>query len=370
VIAVSAASTALASPAEIHTIFWQQDTSTRTTVDALFECLTQGSTFGTTWGQQFGLGPITYAGSSVLPTPAPSQVTLGGNLDQIIGDAFTQGLVPAPKPGVHEEYLFYYPPGVTGGDNLGAVLCSAQGPCAEHGTTQVQGHVFDYALVPISCSKCASGLAVDTIGGEHEAAEGLADLAGAQFEVGDGCEDPSQVISLTCCGQTFAIQPLAGAAGKYDCQAITATSSAGSVCSGTPDAGGASSSGGDSGSPAGTDAAAPPGADAGAGSSGGSSSSGSSSGGSSGSSGGVDAGRGGGSSSSSGGSLSADSGAVTGDADGGVNGDAFGSQQAAGCGCVAAGTGQPRGALAGVLGAVAALLVSSRRRVRRGPRLG
>lgn len=264
---------------------------------------------------------------------------------------------------MHEEYLFYYPPGVTGGDNQGAVLCSAQGPCAEHGTTQVQGHVFDYALVPISCSKCASGIAVDTIGGEHEAAEGLADLAGAQFEVGDGCEDPSQVISLACCGQTFSIQPLAGPTSQYDCQKITATSSAGSVCGGTPDAGGGSSGGGDAGSAPGPDTGAPAGNDAGSGSSGSSGSS----------SGGADAGRGGsssGSSSSSGGSHSGDAGSTTADPDGGVNGDAFGSRQPAGCGCVAAGTGEPRGVLAGVLGAVAALLASSRRRVRRGPRLG
>lgn len=214
-----AARVALGAPAQIHTVFWQQDTSVRSGVDAFFTCLTGASTFGTTWSQEFGINGVTYEGSYVLQSAAPSQVTLGGNLDQLMSDAFNSGAVPPPQAGVEEEYLVYFPPTITAGDDMGATLCSAAGPCAEHHPfAQYNGITYDLALVPISCSMCAMGLDVATIGGEHEAAEGLADLAGSQFEVGDDCE--MNLGSLTCCGQSYAIQELAGSSSPSACQMI------------------------------------------------------------------------------------------------------------------------------------------------------
>lgn len=244
-----AAGGALAAPGRIHAVFWPDDTSTRAQVDAFFECLTASSTYGSTWAAQYGLGPVTYAGSYVLPTDAPSSVTLGGNLDSIIETAFEQGTLPAPETGTDEEYLFYFPSSSTGGDSSGGRLCTQGGMCAEHGSRQLAGYTFDYALVPISCNMCAPGLEVDTIGGEHEAAEGLADLAGASYEVGDGCENPGERTTIACCGTTYTIQPLAGSGGEYDCQTIA---SSGSPVCGLPEAG----SGGSS--PGGDDAAEPP----------------------------------------------------------------------------------------------------------------
>lgn len=214
-----AAPVALAAPAQIHAVFWQQDTSVRSSVDAFFTCLTGASTFGTTWGHEFGIDSITYEGSYVLQSAAPSQVTLGGNLDQLMSDAFNSGALPPPQAGIEEEYLVYWPPTVTAGDDMGATLCSAAGPCAEHHPfAQYNGITYDLALVPISCNRCAMGLGAATIGGEHEAAEGLADLAGSQFEVGDDCE--MNLGSLTCCGQSYAIQELAGSNGPSACEMI------------------------------------------------------------------------------------------------------------------------------------------------------
>ena len=88
---------------------------------------------------------------------------------------------------------------------------------------------------------CAMGLDTATIGGEHEAAEGLADLAGNQYEVGDDCE--MDLGSLSCCGKSYAIQQLAGTSGPAACQMIDAV---GSGCVMPPE---------DAGSPSAPDAA-------------------------------------------------------------------------------------------------------------------
>ncbi len=307
---------ALGAPARIHTVFWQQDTSIQADVDAFFTCLTGASTFGTTWSQQFGMASVSYAGSSVLTSAAPSQVTLGGNLNQLMSTAFMSGAVPAPQAGTEEEYLVYFPSTVTAGDTMGATLCSASGPCAEHYPfAQYNGITYDLALVPISCNMCAMGLDTATIGGEHEAAEGLADLAGNQYEVGDDCE--MDLGSLSCCGKSYAIQQLAGTSGPAACQVIDAV---GSGCVMPPE---------DAGSPGAPDAGSSGEAgpiDAGGG--------GEVEGGRGGGSGGVEAGPSG---NDAGPVSTGDAGAPSGD-DGGGSQDSFGGGSAgAGCGCVLAG---------------------------------
>jgi hypothetical protein len=216
-----------ATPAEIYTIFYQGETTNRTDVDAFFECLTGASSFGTTWGQEFGMHPITYRGSFILPSAPPQQLTLGGNMDGIMTKAFDDGVVPTPKQGVYSSYLVYFPPEkVAGGDTMGSTLCAPgpQAACAEHyPMARYKGITYDYALVPISCEACGPGLACATIGGQHEAAEALTDLAGAQFEVGDNCESQRQETSLTCCGKKYATQPLSKATNEFSCETITNT---------------------------------------------------------------------------------------------------------------------------------------------------
>jgi len=340
---------ALGAPAQIHTVFWQQDTSIRASVDAFFTCLTGASTFGTTWSQQFGITSVGYAGSSVLTSAAPSQVTLGGNLNQLMSDAFMSGAVPAPQAGTEEEYLVYFPATVTAGDTMGATLCSASGPCAEHYPfAQYNGITYDLALVPISCNMCAMGLDTATIGGEHEAAEGLADLAGNQYEVGDGCE--MDLGSLSCCGQSYAIQELAGTGGENACQMIDTV---GSGCVMPPEDAGA-----------GQDAGSSSGPEAGSGSGGGPVEAGGGSGG------GIEGGRGGGSgveagpsTNDAGGVSSNDAGTPSPGDDAGGSQDTFGGTGASGCGCVLA--GGPSNESAEALVIMVGLLLSSLRWLRR-----
>ena len=331
---------ALGAPARIHTVFWQSDTSIQPDVDAFFTCLTGSSTFGTTWSQQFGMTSVAYAGSSVLASAAPSQVTLGGSLNQLMSAAFMSGAVPAPQAGTEEEYLVYFPPTTMAGDEMGATLCSASGPCAEHYPfAQYNGITYDLALVPISCNMCAMGLDTATIGGEHEAAEGLADLAGNQYEVGDDCE--MDLGSLTCCGKSYAIQQLAGTSGPAACQMIDAV---GSGCVMPPE---------DAGSPSAPDAGSGP-VEAGGGGEG----DGGRGGGS-----GVEAGAGPTGNDAGGGVSSADAGTPPGDDAGGAQ-DGFGGEQASsGCGCVLAGGPSNESAEALVL--LVGLLLASLRWMRR-----
>lgn len=342
-----AARVALGAPAQIHTVFWQQDTSVRSDVDAFFTCLTGSSTYGTTWASEFGINGVTYEGSYVLTSAAPAQVTLGGNLDQLMSDAFMSGALPAPQAGVENEYLVYWPPTVTAGDDMGATLCSASGPCAEHHPfAQYDGITYDLALVPISCNMCAMGLAAATIGGEHEAAEGLADLAGNQYEVGDDCE--MDLGSLTCCGKSYAIQELAGSGGPAACQMITTT---GSGCVMPPE---------DAGNPSTPDAATPTeagvieagggdGTDAGRGGGGGGS--------------GVDAGTPASNDASA--AAGGDAGAPAAGGDAGGSQDTFGGSASSGCGCAIAGGPSEESSEALVL--MVALLLASLRWARRNP---
>ncbi len=341
-----AARVALAAPAQIRTVFWQQDTSVRSDVDAFFTCLTGSSTFGSTWSTEFGINGVTYEGSYVLTAAAPAQVTLGGNLDQLMSDAFMSGALPAPQAGVENEYLVYWPPTVTAGDDMGATLCSASGPCAEHHPfAQYNGITYDLALVPISCNMCAMGLDAATIGGEHEAAEGLADLAGNQYEVGDACE--MDLGSLTCCGKSYAIQELAGNGGASACQMITTT---GSGCVMPPE---------DAGSPSTPDAASP--AEAGPLEAGGGEGSDGGRGGGGGS--GVEAGpppSNGDASAATGGDAGAP---LTGGDAGGSQDTSGGGSASSGCGCVL--TGGPSEESAEAILLIVGLLVASLRRGRR-----
>jgi MYXO-CTERM domain-containing protein len=173
---------------------------------------------------------MTYRGSTVLQTPPPATAILGGSLNTLIETAFAQNVIPPPTPGYNSEYVVYIPAGVQGGDAQGGGICDGSGVCAEHWPTSMyMGQPYDLAIVPISCPECSQGgnLDVPTIGGEHEAAEGLADLGGSPYEVGDGCTQT--ITPLSCCGQTYSVQQLAGAGGPSDCQTINAT---GGMCGG------------------------------------------------------------------------------------------------------------------------------------------
>lgn len=192
---------------------------------------------------------------------------------------------------------------------------------------------------------CAMGLDTATIGGEHEAAEGLADLAGNQYEVGDGCE--MDVGSISCCGQSYAIQELAGNAGMNECQVID---SVGSGCVTAPDAG----------APA--DAGSPSGPDAGSGSGDGppEAGTGSGSGGGRGGGSGVEAGP---TSDDASGVASGDAGTAAGDDGGGAQDTFGGSAGSSGCGCVLA--GGPSNESAEALVIMVGLLLASLRWMRR-----
>jgi hypothetical protein len=224
VVAVTLAHPATAMPSEVHTVYWQQDTSTRAPLDDMFSCLAKSSSFGTTWASQFGVSPVEYVGSSVLSGPAPAQVTLDGNLTQILTDAFDMGLIPAPVPNAANEYVVMVPQGSVANDTMGTTMCDGSGVCAEHDSTTYKGLAIDIAIVPTQCPECGAGLDAASVSAEHEAAEGISDLGTAQYEVGDGCEDPQiNMTTLECCGKQYTLQQLAGSGGENDCQTINAT---------------------------------------------------------------------------------------------------------------------------------------------------
>jgi MYXO-CTERM domain-containing protein len=226
VLAVTAARPAQAMPSEVHTVYWKQDTSTQTALDDMFSCLAKSSSFGTTWATQFGVSPVEYVGSSVLTGPAPGEVMLDGNLTTILTDAFDKGLVPAPVPGAANEYVVMVPQGSIADDTMGTTMCDGSGVCAEHDTATYKGIAIDIAIVPTQCPSCGQGLDAATVSAEHEAAEGIADLGTAQYEVGDGCEDPQvNMTTLECCGKQYTLQQLAGSGGQNDCQTMDATGS-------------------------------------------------------------------------------------------------------------------------------------------------
>jgi hypothetical protein len=227
-VAVLAARSAAAMPSEVHLVYWKQDTSFQSQLDEMFSCLAESSNFGTTWAAQFGVSPVHFDGSTVLATPAPSTVTLDGNLTQIMTDAFDKGLVPAPNPNAANSYVVMVPQGSVTNDSMGVVLCdgSGQSPCGEHDTTMYNGLAIDIAVVPTQCPDCGGGLYAASVTVEHEAAEGIADLGTSQYEVGDGCESQSNLTMLQCCGHQYTVQQLAGAGGPNDCQTMKATGSA------------------------------------------------------------------------------------------------------------------------------------------------
>jgi hypothetical protein len=217
-----------ATPGNVYTVYFQQDTTLRGTLDTFFGCLAGSSTFGTTWAQQFSISPVTYSGSIVLQSAAPPSLVLGASLDQLMANAFQQGLVPPPKPGFANEYLVYAPPGTIISDTTGVTLCMGSGACGEHNPNAQYGNMqYDLAVVPLDCPDCGSGLDTMTLIGEHEVGEGLADLGTSPYEVGDNCEPPGGAppTMLSCCGQTYTIQQLAGPNGPTDCQTINAIGS-------------------------------------------------------------------------------------------------------------------------------------------------
>jgi uncharacterized membrane protein YgcG len=214
---------ARATQVEIVVVMWQQDLSVRTEVEQFFGCLVNSSSFGGAWAQQFGLTQVRFRGVYVLGGQAPSTVNLSGNARSMVEAAFQAGTLPSPVPG-GTSYLLYLPDGVQGVDGSGIPAC--QGTyCGVHNGFNFQGGYYDIALVPINCPDCGSVQA--TLIGEHEAAEAIANMGTAQYEVGDSCEGPRHETQLECCGTMYPIQQLSSAQGETDCQTITAT---GTMC--------------------------------------------------------------------------------------------------------------------------------------------
>jgi len=214
---------ARATQVEIVVVMWQQDLSVRTEVEQFFGCLVNSSSFGGAWAQQFGLTQVRFRGVYVLGGQAPSTVNLSGNARSMVEAAFQAGTLPSPVPG-GTSYLLYLPDGVQGVDGSGIPAC--QGTyCGVHNGFNFSGGYYDIALVPINCPDCGSVQA--TLIGEHEAAEAIANMGTAQYEVGDSCEGPSHETQLECCGTMYPIQQLSSAQGESDCQTITAT---GNMC--------------------------------------------------------------------------------------------------------------------------------------------
>jgi MYXO-CTERM domain-containing protein len=214
---------ARAAQVEIVAVMWQQDVSVQSKVDDFFKCLTTSSTFGSTWAQQFGLSKVSFKGVYVLPSACPAKAYLNGNLVTVLTDAFDQGLLPTPSAG-GTSYLLYLPKGVQGYDAYSIPAC--QGTyCGVHQMEDYNGTTYDAALVPIDCPDCGSVQA--TLIGQHEAAEAIANMGTAQYEVGDACEGPSNETMLDCCGTQYPIQQLSSSKYMSDCQTITAT---GNMC--------------------------------------------------------------------------------------------------------------------------------------------
>jgi hypothetical protein len=208
-----------ATDVEIVAVLWAQDTSPKSEVDDFFRCLTESSTFGSTWAQEFGLSKVTFRGVYTLSDPCPSPAYQAGNLLTTLTGAFDKGTLPKPSAG-GTSYLLYLPSGVQGYDQTNLPACQNT-YCGVHGVFDYQGTSFDIALVPIQCADCP-GVQVTLIG-EHEAAEAIANMGTAQYEVGDSCEGPSNETMLSCCGKQYPIQQLSSSQSQGDCQTISAT---------------------------------------------------------------------------------------------------------------------------------------------------
>jgi hypothetical protein len=226
VAATLAAGTARAIQVEIVAVMWQQDLSAKSTVEDFFACLVESSTFGTTWAKWFGLDQVSWRGVYVLSDPCPTSAHLGGNLPTILSAAFDTGNLPKPSTG-GTSYLLYLPKGVQGYDPSEIPACMGT-YCGVHGPQNYNGTRYDAALVPIDCPDCGS--AQVTLTGEHEAAEAIARMGTAQYEVGDFCERKKTM--LACCGKMYPIQQLASPYRIDDCHTIDAT---GNMCWCAPD---------------------------------------------------------------------------------------------------------------------------------------
>ena len=262
----SARGSGAAAPAQAYTVFWQADTSLRSGLDDFYACLTEGSSFSPTWAGQFGVSSVSYRGSYVLTSKLPAAVRLETDLRNVMTDAFNKGLVPPPAFGSLSEYILYIPSSTIVSDNVGDVFCQkTTDPCGVHQQASFNGVQYQYAAVPLNCTchdpPAPSKLDDSARVGEHELAEGLADLGTARYEVGDQCKTPRNTIA--CCGHTYEIQPLAGPNGIAVCQDLTASGSP-AACAMNGGAGGSGgSSGSDSGSDSSSDSGSTSGGDAG-----------------------------------------------------------------------------------------------------------
>jgi MYXO-CTERM domain-containing protein len=222
---------------EIHAVFWSAEADERPLADNFFRCLTRGTSFSGGWSGEFGIATVVYDGSVVLPGTTPARLSLGA-LAQLLIQAFDKGELPAPVSGVANEYISFTP-----STSIVGNLCT--GPtagCGEHSFRNTyKGVSFDVASVPLGKCNCHnmwdSESKKTTEVAEHETAEGLARLAGAGFETGDRCELLKE--NLTCCGNSYQVQQLAGARGATSCEPITSSGNAAACMADAPaDAGG------------------------------------------------------------------------------------------------------------------------------------
>jgi len=212
-------------PIEVYSIWYATDTSFETEVETFDGCLMTSSTFGT-WGQQFGVGPITLHPPIVLSVAAPNPLQVGTTLETAIDSAIAASLVPAPTANNNTIYVVHGPTSVTNNASDGTHLCYNNKYCGEHGPGVANGKYYQAALVPVDCPLCGGTLETATWIGMHEIAEAAADEGTATFEVGDQCEAAKNLTQLQCCGKSYTIQQLDTPQGPGVCQTISATGSA------------------------------------------------------------------------------------------------------------------------------------------------
>src|SRR2546423_1190869 len=161
---------------------------------------------------------------AVLRGPTPPPLPLEPR-PELLTRAFEGAQRPPPVSGAANEYISFTP-----STSIVGNLCT--GPtagCGEHDWhNSYKGVSFDVASVPLGRCNCHnmwdSESKKTTEVAEHETAEGLARLAGAGFGTGDRCEVLKE--NLTCCGNSYQVQQLAGARGATSCEPINSTGNA------------------------------------------------------------------------------------------------------------------------------------------------
>ncbi len=227
IVATVTSAHAATKPIDVYSIWYSSDTTDETTIETFDGCLCSSSTFGSSWGALWGVGPFNLHAPIVLTTAPPNPLQIDTSVQAEINKAIAASLIPAPTATENTIYIVHGPSNVTNNAGDGTHLCYNGVSCGEHGPGVVGAKGYQAALVPLDCPLCGGTLKTATWIGQHELAEAAADEGTATFEVGDKCEASKNLTQLQCCGQSYTIQQLDTPQGPGACQTITAT---GSMC--------------------------------------------------------------------------------------------------------------------------------------------